>query len=449
MRVRAATVVLTLLLAAPAAAAPLDAGSEPGGSQFLSLTGSGVTWLGVHRPPPKGSEARTIDVLRVNARPLATLGGFYPDEQDYYGTGVSVIALSASGSRAVITTEDVDVAKSKYTGNGTVATHTFLMDLASAAKTPVLDCGEFGWGNSALSGDLLATIGCSSSPSGGPLSVRNLTSSAAPAKLADGATAVRMTGSTVAAAVGAEYVVWNATDGTERQRIKRPTGPPVFSVDADGTLAYVANISLTEQQLLIAKPGAVPAVVAIAHAISAPRLVNGRLAFVRAASGLDEIILRPGDGSEVVVARRPLGGSGMDFDGTRIAFTRRDCAAGERVMVEEAGDRVTDEFRLDHCPVIINPYAEVDRRGRLTVTLTTPWLAPAIAGERIGVRISVFAGTRRVAGMTGSAPPSVYRNFRMKLKGRPKRVRVVVTSTSRGGSDEATRSFRPEYARRR
>jgi tripartite-type tricarboxylate transporter receptor subunit TctC len=33
----------------------------------------------------------------------------------------------------------------------------------------------------------------------------------------------------------------------------------------------------------------------------------------------------------------------------------------------------------------------------------------------------------------------------MKLRGRPRRIRIVVTATVRGGTDEAARTIRPAY----
>ena len=411
MRAVLAIALLTLVPAATATAAPLEVGSAPRGSVGLvALTPGGAAWIqgGLY--------------LQADGRRIAKVGAEHPDPEGYYGTGTIPVALSVDGTTAAVSTNSYDIAKSKYTGDGTTGTAVFTVDLASGKQTPVLSCGEFGGALSDLNGGLLGLTGCASSPmTGGPLEVRP------GGTLAPAAGSVRVKAPMIASREGDDVVVRDTRTGAEVQRVATHG---LYDVDADGSLAYGTPAGVQLQH-----PGAAP-VTAATGTITELRLTAGRLAYRRG----DDVIVRDPDGTQRPIATGTS--AGIDLDATHVAFTQDDCTR-THVRVEDVTATTPDASRIDHCPVVIAADAWTTRRGRLTVSLAVPALEPALASDRTTVAVAVrHVGHRQVRVRNGLPADVTLPASAWLRRHHPKRLRVVVRSTMRGGSDTAVRRVR-------
>ncbi len=280
----------------------------------------------------------------------------------------------------------------------------------------------------------------------------------APRKFGEKATAVRLAGRKLAWRDDKGFSVVDIDSGAS-SRVEHSAIPEtivLWALQADGTLAFGTTppnrYASGGEKIWIARPGGAPTELADPATFSELELAADRIVYTPqapSAQGGRDLVLQPTDGS----APRVLAHTGeifdLDFDGTRIAYSAGGCGDGSRVFLQPGADAAPADLTVNRCPPDID-YSEVDRRGRLRVSVSCPALSPALASDRC-----TFAGTARARGVRLGRASRIrggmltWRASARLLRKRPRRIRVSVAVRMRGGTERVTETVEPPYPKRK
>ena len=465
---------------APAAAEPLQLGSEPFLSSrtlqqsgertavsALALTDDGALWI---TGGPLGARRRQLRLRRgrpgAEPRTLARLASWEADET--YESATVIVGLDVSGGHVTFSSYTWDEAAAKYTGNSQVAATARILAITPGKTTTVVECSYFGSPVAAVEPGLLITTGCGAPVSSTvlpgarplfqpvPVDLRDPANpTAPPTRLTDSAQAVRAAGRVVGWRAQDALVAWNVDTAAEVNRLPLAWDAPIngWDVQADGKLTY-ASSGPQESTIVWSAPGEPPVTIHQAAPVERLRLAGDQLAFIRREPAYDSVIVRPLHREERVLAHFGAATSAdpagpLAFDGARVAFAAAACDA-TRILITSVTDPTTATLGFGPCPVTLDEAPPVTSRGRLRVEISCPRIVPSEPNDRCRSSArATLAGrvlaTARAQVRAERTATLVFSASRRLQRDRPRRLSITIHTRTRVGVDRRTVTVRPIY----